>query len=98
MVKSLRLYEENSSSGSCVTGKKSVQYSPTRRHPPWIRARVPSGPNYTELKRLMRDLELHTVCEEAQCPNIGECWERPIRYLHDLGRCLYPSVYVLCGH
>jgi lipoic acid synthetase len=37
--------------------------------------RVPGGRNYTELKTIMRDLELHTVCEEAHCPNIGECWE-----------------------
>ena len=40
MIKSLRLYEENSGGGSCVTGKKSVQYSPTRRHPPWIASSV----------------------------------------------------------
>ena len=80
-----------------ATGKKSVQYSPTRRHPPWIRARVPSGPNYTELKRLMRDLELHTVCEEAQCPNIGECWESRSATFMILGdvctrRCMFCAV------
>jgi len=45
-----------------------------RRHPPWIKSRIPSGDNYAELKKLMRDLQLHTVCEEARCPNIGECW------------------------
>jgi lipoic acid synthetase len=43
--------------------------------PPWLKVRLASGPNYTELQRLMRDAELHTVCEEAMCPNIGECWE-----------------------
>jgi lipoyl synthase len=47
-----------------------------RRHPEWIRARLPTGPNYTELKELLRDLTLNTVCEEARCPNIGECWEQ----------------------
>jgi lipoyl synthase len=47
-----------------------------RRHPDWIRARVPNGPNYHDLKRLMRGLALNTVCEEARCPNIGECWEQ----------------------
>jgi lipoic acid synthetase len=47
-----------------------------RRHPEWIRARLPSGPNYQELKSLMRGLTLNTVCEEAHCPNIGECWEQ----------------------
>lgn len=47
----------------------------TTRRPDWLKVRVPSGPNYVELKTIMRDLELHTVCEEARCPNIGECWE-----------------------
>ena len=42
--------------------------------PPWLRARAPMGENYHELKKLARTLELHTVCESAQCPNIGECW------------------------
>ena len=42
--------------------------------PRWIKAKVPAGPNYTRLKNLMRELTLHTVCEEAKCPNIGECW------------------------
>jgi lipoic acid synthetase len=49
--------------------------SPLRRHPDWIKARIPSGENYHELKRLFRDLNLNTVCEEAHCPNIGECWD-----------------------
>ena len=47
-----------------------------RRLPSWLKARMPGGPNYVALKTLMRDNELHTVCEEAHCPNIGECWER----------------------
>ena len=47
-----------------------------RRHPDWIKARLPSGDNYHELKGLMRGLTLNTVCEEARCPNIGECWEQ----------------------
>ena len=47
----------------------------TTRRPDWLKVRVPSGPNYVELKTIMRDLDLHTVCEEARCPNIGECWE-----------------------
>ncbi len=49
--------------------------APGARKPPWLKVRLPSGPNYTELKDLMRGLSLHTVCEEASCPNIGECWE-----------------------
>jgi lipoic acid synthetase len=46
----------------------------TLQKPRWIKAKVPSGPNYNHLKTLMRSLNLHTVCEEARCPNIGECW------------------------
>ena len=45
------------------------------RKPPWLRVRAPGGPNYMRLKTLMREQNLHTVCEEARCPNIGECWE-----------------------
>jgi lipoic acid synthetase len=47
-----------------------------RRHPDWIKSRLPTGPNYNDLKGLMRDLTLNTVCEEARCPNMGECWEQ----------------------
>jgi lipoic acid synthetase len=49
--------------------------APGLRKPPWLKVRLAGGPNYTELKELMRDRSLHTVCEEAMCPNIGECWE-----------------------
>jgi lipoyl synthase len=45
-----------------------------RPKPAWLKARAPIGENYHELKKLARTLELHTVCESAQCPNIGECW------------------------
>jgi lipoic acid synthetase len=47
-----------------------------RRRPPWIKVRAPSGENYERVYGLMRGQKLHTVCEEAQCPNIGECWGR----------------------
>ena len=42
--------------------------------PDWLRVRLPSGENYFRLKGIMRGLELHTVCEEARCPNVAECW------------------------
>ncbi len=45
------------------------------RKPRWLKVRAPGGPNYRRLKSLMRGLDLHSVCEEAHCPNIGECWE-----------------------
>ena len=49
---------------------------PLRRHPDWIKARLPSGENYHDLKGLLRGLNLNTVCEEARCPNIGDCWDQ----------------------
>lgn len=44
------------------------------RRPPWIKVRAPMGEAYENVRALMRTKELHTVCEEAQCPNLGECW------------------------
>jgi len=55
-----------------------VIQSPTAdigRKPEWLKVRAPGGPNYIRLKRLLREWNLHTVCEEARCPNVGECWE-----------------------
>ena len=49
--------------------------APGSRKPEWLKVRLATGPNYTDLKGLMRGASLHTVCEEAMCPNIGECWE-----------------------
>jgi len=46
-----------------------------RRHPEWIKARIPSGETYQDLRRLLHGLNLNTVCEEAHCPNMGECWD-----------------------
>ena len=54
-----------------------IQIVPKPRQAPrpdWLKVRLPSGENYFELKKLMRDLGLHTVCESARCPNIAECW------------------------
>jgi len=48
---------------------------PIEKKPPWIKTRLRTGPEYTELKNLVRREGLHTVCEEAGCPNIFECWE-----------------------
>jgi lipoic acid synthetase len=45
------------------------------RKPAWLKVRAPGGPNYLRLRTRMREWNLHTVCEEARCPNIGECWE-----------------------
>jgi lipoic acid synthetase len=47
-----------------------------RRHPQWIRAQLPTKPAFFELRAMVKELKLHTVCESASCPNIGECWTR----------------------
>jgi lipoic acid synthetase len=56
-----------------------IQIEPARKapapKPEWLKARAPGGENYHDLKRLARSLGLHTVCESAHCPNIGECWQ-----------------------
>src|SRR3954468_14273818 len=53
--------------------------------PEWLKARAPVGENYHDLKKLARGLGLHTVCESAQCPNIGECWEHKTATFMRLG-------------
>ncbi len=53
-----------------------VQLTQPAVRPAWLRAPAPAGDNYRELKTLIRDLNLHTVCESAACPNVGECWNR----------------------
>ena len=50
--------------------------TPRRRHPEWIRATLPTKPAFFELRAMVKELQLHTVCESASCPNIGECWTR----------------------
>ena len=49
---------------------------PVRRKPDWIKVKAPVSPGYVETRQIVRDKGLHTVCEEAGCPNIGECWEK----------------------
>ena len=54
--------------------KRNRPENPPPRKPPWIRVKAPTSAEYHETRKLMRDLKLNTVCEEAACPNIGECW------------------------
>ncbi len=68
-----------------------------RRLPDWFRVRAPGGPNYLDLRARFRSAALHTVCEEAHCPNIGDCWERRTATFMILGdtctwRCHYCAV------
>ena len=69
------------------------------RKPSWIKVKAPGGPNYVRLKGLMRELRLHTVCEEARCPNIGECWEHQAATFMILGDvCTRNCAYCAVAH
>jgi len=64
-------------------GGKSV--APIKRKPPWMRAKVPGGPEFNRLRSVLREHNLYTVCEEAGCPNMGECWARGVATIMILG-------------
>jgi len=71
------------------------------RLPEWLKVKMPGSPRYIELKQLMRGHQLHTVCEEAHCPNIGDCWDRSAATFMILGdictrACRYCAV--ISGH
>jgi len=75
----------------------SLRAAEPSRKPSWLKVKAPGGPNYVALKHMMRDLKLHTVCEEAHCPNIGECWEHKAATFMILGdvctrNCAYCAV------
>jgi lipoyl synthase len=55
--------------------KAALPDNPSPRKPPWIRVKAPVSPEYHATRKLIREHQLHTVCEEAACPNIGECWK-----------------------
>ncbi|NJP04956.1 MAG: lipoyl synthase [Chloroflexaceae bacterium] len=59
---------------STPTGPVAPNVKVRPRRPAWLKAPAPTGANYEDVRSLMRDLQLHTVCEEAHCPNIGDCW------------------------
>jgi lipoyl synthase len=72
---------------------------PPARKPSWLKVKAPGGPNYIGLKQMMRDLRLHTVCEEAHCPNIGECWEHKAATFMILGDvCTRNCAYCAVAH
>src|SRR3989441_10342510 len=69
------------------------------RKPSWLKVQAPGGPNYVALKQLMRELKLHTVCEEAHCPNVGECWEHRAATFMILGDvCTRNCAYCAVSH
>ena len=59
-----------------VVGQEAPPAPRARRHPEWIKVRLPTKPTFFEVQRLVREQKLNTVCESASCPNIGECWSR----------------------
>jgi len=86
-----------------LTSSTSAATFPPRpaaeRKPPWLKVKAPGGRNYVEIKRMMRELGLHTVCEEAHCPNIGECWEHKAATFMILGDvCTRNCAYCAVAH
>jgi len=72
---------------------------PRQSKPEWLKVRAPGSPDYLRLKSLMRGLGLHTVCEEAQCPNIGECWSHGTATFMILGEvCTRACAYCAVAH
>ena len=80
-----------------MVSKDSAPIAVRPKLPPWLKVSMPGSPRYLELKQLMRGHQLNTVCEEAHCPNIGECWGRGTATFMILGdictrRCHYCAV------
>lgn len=81
-----------------ITGRHRAEPLPERK-PSWLKVKAPGGPNYLRLKQMMRDLDLHTVCEEAHCPNVGECWEHGTATFMILGDvCTRNCAYCAVSH
>ena len=73
--------------------------APRAPKPEWLKVKAPGSPSYLRLKSLMHDLNLHTVCEEARCPNIGECWTHGTATFMILGDiCTRACGYCAVGH
>ncbi len=73
-------------SGMVINNSESqAQQLATKRKPKWLKAKVPGGPGYERLRGIMDEHKLHTVCEEAGCPNMGECWARGVSTIMILG-------------
>src|SRR5205809_931852 len=73
--------------------------APRLPKPEWLKVRAPGSPSYLRLKGLMRELNLHTVCEEARCPNIGECWHHGTATFMILGDiCTRACAYCAVAH
>ncbi|MDO8502809.1 MAG: lipoyl synthase [Gemmatimonadaceae bacterium] len=81
-----------------IMGRHRVEPLPQRK-PSWLKVKAPGGPNYLRLKHMMRELDLHSVCEEAHCPNVGECWEHGTAAFMILGDvCTRNCAYCAVAH
>ncbi|MDH5235197.1 MAG: lipoyl synthase, partial [Gemmatimonadota bacterium] len=81
-----------------IMGRHRAEPLPERK-PSWLKVKAPGGQNYLHLKQLMRELDLHTVCEEAHCPNVGECWEHGTATFMILGDvCTRNCAYCAVAH
>jgi lipoyl synthase len=81
-----------------IMGRHRVEPLPERK-PSWLKVKAPGGPNYLRLKHMMRELDLHSVCEEAHCPNVGECWEHGTATFMILGDvCTRNCAYCAVSH
>lgn len=81
-----------------ILGRRRQEPLPERK-PSWLKVRAPGGEGYSRLRRLMREMDLHTVCEEAHCPNIGECWEHGTATFMILGDvCTRNCAYCAVAH
>jgi lipoyl synthase len=81
-----------------IMGRHRVEPLPDRK-PSWLKVKAPGGPNYLRLKQMMRELDLHSVCEEAHCPNVGECWEHGTATFMILGDvCTRNCAYCAVSH
>ena len=85
-----------------ITPRQGAQLAadgPAARKPSWLKVKAPGGANYAQVRRVMRDLRLHTVCEEAHCPNVGECWEHRAATFMILGDlCTRNCAYCAVAH
>ena len=81
-----------------IMGRHRREALPERK-PSWLKVKAPGGANYLRLKQMMQELDLHTVCQEAHCPNIGECWEHGTATFMILGDvCTRNCAYCAVSH
>lgn len=79
--------------------KAKNQNQPQPKRPDWLRVKAPQSKAFEDTRDIVREHHLVTVCEEAACPNIGECWQKKTRYYDDPWLCLHSCLCVLqCRH